>query len=1348
MSDRHESPLQLAARRGTWVEPGGTARGRRGRKRPTGRWALGRPACQQLESRRLLAQVAGWSFDEGSGTRSLDQSGGSTTLTLTGSVVWQSAGRVGGGLAFDGSTGQYGSGGAVVGSAGTLAASLWLRPNYLNRTQIPLDKTPAAGSSGWRIEINQDASVSFRIGSGTTFARISSGTNVFTWGQWVAVAVNFSNSVATLYVNGQQAAQSGTLSVGTAETATTLRVGSPSVFSTGFGFSGTIDELEIYDTPLTATALATQYSVDQLPEDTTANRLKKASLAWGVEDAIRDESSGYAARAAVTYGDVQARVGVAYSGPRPSPSNFFPTIPSYSTNPIVADTISRLTTLRNSTYRPDKDPTNYKTNVFNGDVFGSWYSDAMQGSWALGTAQTSLYADTRLLTVVLRRLQGVFEGTPTVYTDFFNSPGIAQAYVLFKSVYGDLILPSKQSQWEAVLKADADAVYNLKASTFFTANPATSYFNSDVGYVSALRWNYETFPTQTNYYTAAEAGVNFLASVVYPDGGQPYIATQNDVYTYHGIGVLNLSRYYQAFGNTTARDIVLKSYWYFPLSIEPPGVVEYTTAASWKHYWNAVKWADAAYIVGSMAQSPENLAVWKTISGNSFAGIGTLQLASYYTTLQPGTLADNYITYDRNILGARGRFGQYSFSLTGNPVAGDNRGKPSFVGSMLLNPGTSGWTLNAGVDSVQSRVRLRADGTSYADSTQNESNSYTVTPRFASLTSVNNLAAYKQSPLTNWRGTQQWIQTPNRMVGFVGVQSLASQTAFALEGAIELVSGRSTWGTQKQLIPLDGTSNAYQYGGLIVRILQQDYAAVQTSLIDTWGNDGARKSGLINLIDSRGLATGGTTSSTYPAGTSQYFMVEIYPTNSGAGSNYVRLSSGSLTGFEFTDSDNRGYRIVQNPTNAPLTYTASVTWSGGAVVHLNGETYRPDWLSTYDLPDTDFRGRWQPATTAYGVAAGTYSFTIPAWGHLVLESNRGPTVVSNASAGGTSVSARSTTLSVAASDDAGPAGLTYTWAVQGTPPGNVTFSGNSSAAAGNTSVTFSAAGTYALQVLVTDAGGLSASSSVTVTVNQTPTAVSVTPGSLSLAQGQAVGLSAALVDQFGLAINGRSFTWSATGGTVSPGGSGAASLDATFTAGQTAGKSYSITATTGTLAATVPVIVRPPAPVFAGLVVNDGSAQRSRVTQVVVSFSQPVTLGSGGLNLSRRGGGFAGLFSVSPVGTPASSFTVSFTGSGVVAGSLPDGIYDLALNALAATDDYGQSASSNSYSFHRLFGDSNGDGKVDSTDLVAMSNAYAATYDTSAPTGSPLAAFDFDGNGVINNVDLLYFRKRYGTSLL
>ena len=116
-------------------------------------------------------------------------------------------------------------------------------------------------------------------------------------------------------------------------------------------------------------------------------------------------------------------------------------------------------------------------------------------------------------------------------------------------------------------------------------------------------------------------------------------------------------------------------------------------------------------------------------------------------------------------------------------------------------------------------------------------------------------------------------------------------------------------------------------------------------------------------------------------------------------------------------------------------------------------------------------------------------------------------------------------------DDGGEANLTYTWATTGTPPAPVTFRANNSNAARNTTATFTQAGNYSFQVTITDAGGLSTTSTVNVTVNPTLRRIAVTPAAAALVEHQVQQFSAVGHDQFGQVLaNQPAVSWSQTAG--------------------------------------------------------------------------------------------------------------------------------------------------------------------------------------------------------------------------
>src|SRR5205085_2283893 len=163
------------------------------------------------------------------------------------------------------------------------------------------------------------------------------------------------------------------------------------------------------------------------------------------------------------------------------------------------------------------------------------------------------------------------------------------------------------------------------------------------------------------------------------------------------------------------------------------------------------------------------------------------------------------------------------------------------------------------------------------------------------------------------------------------------------------------------------------------------------------------------------------------------------------------------------------------------------------------------------------------------------------------------------------------------------------------------------------------------------------------------------------------------------------------------------------------------------------------APVVSSVVVGDGTAQRSRVEQLRVVFSEVVSYvgaPTAAFALEKIVGGVpsgtVGI-SVSTVTVGGhSEATITFI-SDTAFGSLNDGRYRLTVLASQVRDAAGNAPAADSVTnFHRYFGDSNGDARVDVADL----GPFASTYlKTSADPGY-LGYFDFNNDGRVDVTDL------------
>ena len=190
---------------------------------------------------------------------------------------------------------------------------------------------------------------------------------------------------------------------------------------------------------------------------------------------------------------------------------------------------------------------------------------------------------------------------------------------------------------------------------------------------------------------------------------------------------------------------------------------------------------------------------------------------------------------------------------------------------------------------------------------------------------------------------------------------------------------------------------------------------------------------------------------------------------------------------------------------------------------LRAEILEPRTL----LSATVLSGEMQQATSAVNLT----TFAVAS----AASANHAPTVANAAAATSNPVTGTTVQLSVLGADDAGESNLKYTWTTKSQPSGASvpTFSANGTNAAKNATVTFKAAGVYVFTATITDAGKLSVTSNVSVTVNQTLAGITVTPSITNVPAGGTQQFAATGFDQFGNVLKTQpTFTWTTTLGTI------------------------------------------------------------------------------------------------------------------------------------------------------------------------------------------------------------------------
>jgi hypothetical protein len=135
--------------------------------------------------------------------------------------------------------------------------------------------------------------------------------------------------------------------------------------------------------------------------------------------------------------------------------------------------------------------------------------------------------------------------------------------------------------------------------------------------------------------------------------------------------------------------------------------------------------------------------------------------------------------------------------------------------------------------------------------------------------------------------------------------------------------------------------------------------------------------------------------------------------------------------------------------------------------------------------------------------------------------------------------------------------------------------------------------------------------------------------------------------------------------------------------------------------------------------------------------------------LVRQEGGVSQLTVAQAVVDGHSVDVLTFSGAGIIGGSLADGRYTLTIHGDRVHDEFGQAldgagtgvaGSDATDTFFRLFGDSDGDGHVGLDDL----RSFLSTLGKRAGDPGYLGYFDYDGDGRVDFGDLLQLLRRLG----
>ncbi len=196
--------------------------------------------------------VAEYGFNEGSGTTARDLSPNLLHGTVNG-ATWDSAGRFGSALLFNGSNARVDIPDADALDLTTgMTLEAWIRPTSLSGWRTVLMKERPSGLS-YALYASEGSSRP-NVYAYTTAERAATSASTIPANMWTHLAATYSGSTLSIYVNG---ALAGSTAVSGSLTSSTggLRIGGNAVW--GEYFTGLIDEVRIYDRPLTPAEIQT-----------------------------------------------------------------------------------------------------------------------------------------------------------------------------------------------------------------------------------------------------------------------------------------------------------------------------------------------------------------------------------------------------------------------------------------------------------------------------------------------------------------------------------------------------------------------------------------------------------------------------------------------------------------------------------------------------------------------------------------------------------------------------------------------------------------------------------------------------------------------------------------------------------------------------------------------------------------------------------------------------------------------------------------------------------------------------------------------------------------------------------
>lgn len=520
------------------------------------------------------------------------------------------------------------------------------------------------------------------------------------------------------------------------------------------------------------------------------------------------------------------------------------------------------------------------------------------------------------------------------------------AYYLLSKISPQDIPSELKDNWENVIKEQTEWVFaqKNKQDLYNKLEVGNLWLNGDIRHSMGAYFAGKIFNNSVWCNKAEKVMNQVIPKAILADGGTRYVSYQNESPNYHIPTKRYMLWWYLLTKSEIMKDALRKMSNYAPISNHNigKGFSEYTSSCSWKPYYNTNVLTFPAAVAAYLFDDSYNFAIGKNDKSWELQFI-------YRPGLQEKKLPDNhYVIFDRNIIGPRGKFDNWGYvgvarnvqigdpELSGNDYPAMQDGKSSLAGAYILkkNAKDTEYPLDAAFHSSMPAVKVSRGeetdfnrGNKFIDLVSDEHTELTKGKEIYSLASKYTLSQ-KRFKTIPWSGMQEWIFTPERIIGLLHIESNSKNKVYGLVNRIKLVGGRkpvSGSGSFKDLIKYDDST--YGFGGLKIKIHSQNYnGEIVSSRFGIWNNPGDDFSCMLTLRDRND--NGDDSEIIYEEGEKRYILVECTYENKNfiSDTKVLDLKNG-LLGFECVDV-NKKLIIIHNPTDIPvlLDYTSATMY--------------------------------------------------------------------------------------------------------------------------------------------------------------------------------------------------------------------------------------------------------------------------------------------------------------------------------------------------------------------------------------------------------------------------------------